>query len=337
MRMPEDQPLPEFVPPEFEDLVTLHRVGILEWPGIPELAHRWLEVLQSEGLSEPLPERSPSGGFLIVPTAAVYMSAPLDKPPFYDTHSVRLHNDQVLWLRITLQEVTVLDKPLRRDSAILAALTVLESRPIDIQRLRKALPRVPDFRFETLQYLYERWTQLPRGEGYENHEALAEDVKESCQAAEEGEFEFYENLQLRSVCYATALIRYYRPEFDGYPRAKQIALVEGFCERLNRFLKATRQLLDFLEYGDPERDLRPGIDNVKRDVRAAVLKDVEGLSYQKIGERLGLRRSESDAQKGDNPNARQSVARGRRILATALGGEKGWQKHAQAMRAERDR
>ncbi|MFH4095108.1 hypothetical protein WAI78_22915, partial [Acinetobacter baumannii] len=60
------------------------------------------------------------------------------------------------------REVTVSEEPLRTDAAILAALTMLEGRPIDLSRLREILPElVPSYG----ESVWDRWTDLASEEG----------------------------------------------------------------------------------------------------------------------------------------------------------------------------
>jgi DNA-directed RNA polymerase specialized sigma24 family protein len=91
------------------------------------------------------------------------------------------------------------------------------------------------------------------------------------------------------------LLHYYRPSYDSLSREEQRDLVDATVERVNAFLKASRQLVEFLEYGVPNRKQRAALQDANRDVRAAVLSEVEGLSSPRIAERFGL--SLSDAYK----------------------------------------
>jgi hypothetical protein len=95
--------------------------------------------------------------------------------------------------------------------------------------------------------------------------------------------------------YVLHLLHYYRPSYDSLSREEQRDLVDATVERVNAFLKASRQLVEFLEYGVPNRKQRAALQDANRDVRAAVLSEVEGLSSPRIAERFGL--SLSDAYK----------------------------------------
>lgn len=73
--------------------------------------------------------------------------------------------------------------------------------------------------------------------------------------------------------------------------------------------------------------------DAQRDVWAAVLKDVEGLSNPELGKLFRLPATDHDVDKGDNQTARKRADRGREFLEKALGKE-GWKKQIEAMRAE---
>lgn len=111
----------------------------------------------------------------------------------------------------------------------------------------------------------------------------------------------------------------------------------GVCARVNEFLEALRKLMAFLEHGEPGRRGRMAAAKVAdRDVKAAVLRDVDGLTYREIGKELGVPPPGDFVYKGDHPTVRKMVVRGRSILTEALG-EKGWQSQVEAMRAEAER
>ncbi len=114
-----------------------------------------------------------------------------------------------------------------------------------------------------------------------------------------------------------------------------MALVAGTCSYVNAFLETLRKLMAFLEHGTPGRRIPAATKAAARDVKAAVLKDVEGLTHREIGRELGVPPPEDDGN-GDHPTVRKMVRRGRRILEKALGVE-GWRTQAEAMRIEAGR
>jgi hypothetical protein len=102
---------------------------------------------------------------------------------------------------------------------------------------------------------------------------------------------------------------------------------------MNRTIIVIRQLTGFLEYGAPGRDQRPAIEDPRRDVRAVVMRDVEGETYPKIAARLRTKVSEKAKYVGDYSTVSKAVGRGRDILVRALGRD-GWEKAAAEMRRE---
>jgi hypothetical protein len=91
-----------------------------------------------------------------------------------------------------------------------------------------------------------------------------------------------------SALYAYSLLRYFRPDFDGLPQEERLALIEGAYARINYLLEASRKLAEYLEYGAPARDLRTAVENASIDINAAVLRDVDGLTYRDIAEQLDV-------------------------------------------------
>jgi hypothetical protein len=139
-------------------------------------------------------------------------------------------------------------------------------------------------------------------------------------------------LQFFELRYVLHLLRYYRPSFDELPRQDKLNLIEETSKRVNAFLKASRQLVQFLDFGVPGRDLRPARKNANRDVKAAVLKDVEYLESRQIAERLGLS-SDNYKTKGGNRTVDKMIERGRELLESALG-EEGWQEWIKVMKVD---
>jgi hypothetical protein len=78
------------------------------------------------------------------------------------------------------------------------------------------------------------------------------------------------------------------------------------------------------------------MEDVERDIRAAELQDIEGLSSVKLGQALGVEAPASDEFKRTNSRALHIAKRGRRLLIDAFGNE-GWQELVERKRAERNR
>jgi hypothetical protein len=221
--------------------------------------------------------------------------------------------------------VEVLKDLPQTDVAILAALTYLEAREVDVERLERALSilKVPMQDYSRIESVF---ATLDKGsEGSSGHLAQTD----------AGEFrKLIADLQgWRTLEYVVALLRHYRPEFDDLPREEKHGLLVGCCRRVNVLLEASRQLGAFLEYGAPDKDLRVPLEEVERYVRAAELKDVEGLSDRKIGEILGIEPAPSDEIRRQNSNVRHAVKQGKRLFTDAWG-EEDWQKRAESKRNE---
>lgn len=70
-----------------------------------------------------------------------------------------------------------------------------------------------------------------------------------------------------------------------------------------------------------------------RDIKAAVLRDVDGLTNRQIADVLCINTPSDFLIKGDHPTVRKIVRRGRSALVAALG-EEGWRDQSQAMKDE---
>jgi len=314
--------------------VLLSHKGKLD---LPSLARLWLHELADVGLQE----------------IDCSSGAPPKEPASYYPRSGPLHSDvvpikledsrEVLWLKPNgrrsaqgYKRAEVLDSSMSTDRAILAALTSLEAKEIKPEELDESLIQ------REVDSSNEEWPEP-------GDELFKETVRELVQAVDDGlvqaleedmrEFRYaYDDPQVHTahtLAYVVALLRYCRPEFDNLPREERVALVKEGCKRVVRFLEALRHLEAFLEYWEPEQDLRSKVEDAARDITAAELQDVEGLSNLKLGEFLGIEPPPSEAFKRTNSTARDRAKRGRRLLISALG-EEGWGKLVEAKRAQRD-
>lgn len=133
--------MPEGTRPEslHDQLVYLGDAERLELRDIPSLALHWLEtIVQMGGL--PDTEQAQHSGF-----KRVTAEDSTNSPPFEGATSVALENGQRLWLREGKRRsakgsriIEVLEEPRRIEASVLAMLTVLEGRPIKVERLREA-------------------------------------------------------------------------------------------------------------------------------------------------------------------------------------------------------
>ena len=279
---------------------------------LPTLARLWLQKLTEVGLYEV--DRS-SGS----PPKEQSSYYPRAEPLHTDIYPVKLSDSrEVLWLKLNgrwskrgYRSVEVLDTPLRTNTAILAALTAVEAKPIDTELLSKYMSHFKAPLLEPMMVFHHR--DMP----------------------EELEKEFLTLANHPTPDYVVALLRYYRPEFDELPHEEKLALSKEGCARVNTFLESLRHLEAFLEYWVPRRDLRSRMEKAQQDIKAAELKDVEGFSYTEIGKILGISPTASDRERRENSRVRTSVKRGRPLLIDAFG-EEGWRKQVEDKKAERD-
>ena len=273
--------------------------------------------------------------------------------------AVRLPNGQIVWLRDDAlrkdldQEyrgIEVFDETPQTDMAIIAAVTALEARRVENERLEKAI------------LLYKLGTEMP-SEATPDNEAPPENLKPIVHwlrgwagkigEAEQSDPELQEATSkdtlnamsyMRTFGYIEELLRYFRPDYDRLSRREQTALIQGACDRLNKFHKALEELVGFAEYATYNagnrklRKLKPATDNVQLHVDAALLRDVKGLKYEEIGYRLGARTPDAEEwkKKRDASTPRSWVTKGRKLLRLAWG-EEGYAARVAAKKAERER
>jgi hypothetical protein len=115
--------------------------------GMPDMrafAREWLEELlrvgyygMEESLGLPLKQRSRD-----------FFAPPKPLPLYGEAYPTRIaESGQTIWIRLDgprspergYREISVSDEPLRTDAAIIAALTALEAKPLDLEALRKVL------------------------------------------------------------------------------------------------------------------------------------------------------------------------------------------------------
>jgi hypothetical protein len=282
-------------------------------------AREWLEELLRVGyygMEESL-------GLPLKQQAGILSPAPESLPLYGESYPVRLEGTrQTVWLNLDgprseeggYREVTVSEESLRTDGAIFAALAVLEGRRIDLSRLRKILPELVPSCGESV---WERWTELLL------HEGSTADLLRALR-------------HHQTLDYLVLLLRYHRPGFDDAPLEERAALLADGCAHLNEFLQALKKFMAFIEYGVPGRKTVPVAKSFARDIKAAVLKDVEGLTYEQIGDRLGVSPPADFGYKGDYAAVRKMVSRGRTFLKAALGAE-GYASHVETLKAEAKR
>lgn len=213
-----------------------------------------------------------------------------------------------------------LDVP-RAEAAVIAAVTTLRGKTIEKKDTLKVHRQLPAARWNDAAMRAVVAGEPRPEEPAELKEATAGDVFAG-----------------RKFMLADDLLRHYRDDYGELPAAEQARLVIQVLERTNEFLEAARRLALCIQHADPTGGLpTTPVKNAERDVRAAELRDIEGLSFVEIGKRLGVKQFPSEEHKGDNKRVREEIVpNGRRILREALGDE-GYQQHIEFGRAERAR
>ena len=140
----------------------------------------------------------------------------------------------------------------------------------------------------------------------------------------------------QTLDYALMLLRYHSPGFDEMALEERADLIAETCAHINEFVEALHKLMRFLEHGKPNRRGPAATKVAARDIKAAVLREVDGLTNRQIAELLCINTPSDFPIKGDHPRVRKMVGRGRRALVAALG-EEGWQAQVQAMKDEAQR
>jgi hypothetical protein len=131
-----------------------------------------------------------------------------------ESHPTRIaQSGPTIWIRLNAprspergyREISVSEEPLRTDAAILAALTALEGRPLDVGALHEVLTRILPLRKESF---FERWTKALKD--LRHHQTLD---------------------------YASMLLRYHSPGFDDLPLEERADLVGETCAHINEFVE----------------------------------------------------------------------------------------------------
>ena len=235
----------------------------------------------------------------------------------------RLENDQVAWLTFsnraeagyTRAEVSV-ETP-RVERAVIAALVALRGRETDRRQGRVGI--------EAARWIPEALGAVIAGNQPEIPPALygatGQDV-----------------LVGLGLGYAKTLLRHYRPDFDQMAQPDQDALMARIVEKATKYLEALRELAACVQYADPYEGLSKNpVRLADRDVKAAQLRDIEGLTYAEIGRQLGIEQSEHDQVRNDNYRVRtQIVPNGRAILKRVLD-EEGYEEFVASSKTEHER
>lgn len=254
----------------------------------------------------------------------LFKAAVREKAP---SHRFRLDNGQLARLSIESEEggyypnaVVALDVP-KAEQAIVAALVALKGTQVEKEELYRVHDALASAHWAE-QSLESAAKDKPRPEKPSGmKKTTTKDVKQGYKYR-----------------YAEDLLRHYRPEFGDMAQMDQAALVTRVLEKTNNFLDALRELALCVQHAHPYEGLpNTPVKKATRDVLAAQLRDVEGLSYREIGEQLDVPQSQNDVIRGDNYRVRtQLVPQGRAILTRALT-EAGYKEFVESSKAEMKR
>ena len=251
---------------------ALYQYGATGFP-FRILQELWLQELEDVGLSEVKPSTS------VPPKAEINYGNQTTPWLRGDMRPVRLGKSlKGAWLRLDgprtkhgYRNIEVLDKSLRTEAAIVAALTVLEASRIesfDFERLREALlghvkttPELSEKNLEeVLDELPSEWLWSQKAEIDRELKQLDERLKDLNRKKREEELTPEENTERnrlkkhlpkpswrwarhpflweRSIRYMLALFRYRRLDLEGYSLREQFYILDNQRKRINEFLKA---------------------------------------------------------------------------------------------------
>jgi hypothetical protein len=135
--------------------------------------------------------------------------------------------------------------------------------------------------------------------------------------------------------YGSNIIRQYQPDFDYSESEEQAYLLLHTLERINKVRESVEDLQNYLWYSKPNKNKAvPPVKDPQRDVRAAVLQDVFGLSTLRIGEMLKFDTPANPHIKRENRTVAAAARRGRELLNYYFGAEE-WRQKAKRIRAYR--
>lgn len=212
-------------------------------------------------------------------------------------------------------------EPLKTDVAAVAALTTLE------------VPEANEFELERLINLLKEEGNGPLHGSIGEHvtDLLVNWRTEGQERSRDARF--LSSLDLRPFEYCLALLRDRYPAFDDLPRGEQFGLLRRAFSYIGLIIDNARKLARFLEYGGPRGLPTREVETAEKSVKAALLKDVAGLTLREVADELGITKPPSHKEDNDVPNVRKMANAGRRILRSAIRHD-GWQTVKEAKRTE---
>jgi hypothetical protein len=145
--------------------------------------------------------------------------------------------------------------------------------------------------------------------------------------------------------YGSNLIKQYHPDFDYTESKENAEFLRHTLKRIDKVREHVEALRNYLWYPLPNKTKSKAVPPVKepeRDVKAAILQDVWGMSTRRIAEVLGFERVWKDPprpwtqSRHENATVRTAAKRGRELLQHFYG-DGGWERTAAQMKKERER
>ncbi len=304
------------------DRLLLYFEGARGFADLLELAEAMIAELDRVGLSPSIPHGSPPKGSDEHPIPNRGSSKPALRPVeleagsriFVQTDARREllgalgdgTSEQKTTRKVGYRSAVVLDDHLRTDEAIVAALTVMESRREKLEqatsspdpgRLKRMAKRLP-LHAKPLTFVL---AQL----GYSRPEFG----------------DLFEQNEVGPPNFAMSLLEHFRPEFGGLDEQDKVRLIEKTQGRIEAFSEALDKLLKTLEYEPASEALKVQPRKLNFSVRVAQLHDIAGHTYTEIAELLGARKpTDRDNVKAGHKLMEERAKQGRKLLAEALGG-----------------
>jgi hypothetical protein len=89
----------------------------------------------------------------------------------------------------------------------------------------------------------------------------------------------------QTLDYALMLLRYHSPGYDDLVLEERADLIEETCSHINEFVEVLHKLVTFLEHGKPKRRGPAATKVASRDIKAAVLREVDDFTNRQIHRR----------------------------------------------------
>jgi hypothetical protein len=141
--------------------------------------------------------------------------------------------------------------------------------------------------------------------------------------------DFSTNVESKMVAFVRLLLWTYRPNLDQKTDEGIKMFVEVY-DRVAKVAEATRQLSDFLEFGDPVKDNRQAANDAQTDIYAAELRHFAGMNNRDIAEAMRLDLS-PEKERSAKQVASNRADRGEQYYIQAMGQQR-WNSYKREQR-----